>query len=94
MRSTPRSGSLDGICAYSILHLVDDRAAALAQIFRLLKPGGFFISSTVCLSESWVPYGALIWGMQLVGKAPMVKIFDKHTLVDEIRESGFVDILE
>ena len=84
--------SLDGICAYSLLHLVDDRSAALAQIFRLLKPGGFFISSTVCLGESWVPYGALIGVMRLIGKAPMVKIFDKRTLEDEIRQSGFVDI--
>lgn len=84
--------SLDGICAYSLLHLVEDRSAALEQIFRLLKPGGFFISSTVCLGESWVPYGALIGVMRLVGKAPMVKIFDKRTLEDEIRQSGFVDV--
>jgi len=84
--------NLDGICAYNLLHLVDDRSAALEQIFKLLKPGGFFISSTVCLGESWVPYGALIWAMRLVGKAPMVKIFEKRTLVDEIRQSGFVDI--
>jgi arsenite methyltransferase len=85
-------GSLDGICAYSILHLVEDRPAALAQIFRLLKPGGFFISSTVCLGDSWVPYGPLIGAMRLIGKAPMVQIFDKQTLEDEIRESGFVEI--
>ena len=84
--------SLDGVCAYSILHLVEDRPAALEQIFRLLKPGGFFVSSTVCLGESWVPYGPLIGAMRLIGKAPMVQIFDKHTLEDEIRESGFVDI--
>ena len=36
--------SLDGICAYSILHLVEDRSGALQQIHRLLKPGGFFVS--------------------------------------------------
>jgi ubiquinone/menaquinone biosynthesis C-methylase UbiE len=84
--------SLDGICAYSILHLVDDRSAALAQIFGLLKPGGFFISSTVCLGESWVPYGPLIGAMRMIGKAPMVKIFDRHTLEEEIRQSGFVEI--
>ena len=84
--------SLDGICAYSILHLVDDRSAALGQIFKLLKPGGFFVSSTVCLGESWVPYGALIGFMRLIGKAPMVKIFDKRTLEEEIRQSGFVEI--
>ena len=84
--------SLDGICAYSLLHLVEDRSAALEQIFGLLKPGGFFISSTVCLGESWVPYGALIWAMRLIGKAPMVKIFDKRTLEDEIRQGGFVEL--
>ncbi len=85
--------SLDGICAYSILHLVEDRAAALDQIFGLLKPGGFFISSTVCLGESWLPYGALIWVMRLFGKAPtVVESFDKQTLEDEIRQAGFVDI--
>ena len=84
--------SLDGICAYSLLHLVEDRSAALEHIFSLLKAGGFFISSTVCLGESWVPYGPLIWSMRLVGKAPMVKIFDKRTLEEEIRRSGFVDV--
>ena len=84
--------SLDGICAYNVLHLVDDRSAALEQIFRLLRPGGFFISSTVCLGESRIPYGPLIGAMRLVGKAPMVKIFDKDTLEDEIRQSGFVEI--
>ncbi len=83
--------SLDGICAYSLLHLLDDRPAALSRIFGLLKPGGFFISSTVCLGESWVPYGPLLWVMRALGKAPTVKIFDKRTLEDEVRRAGFVD---
>ena len=87
-----KAESLNGICAYSILHLVDDRLAALAQIFGLLKPGGFFISSTVCLGESWVPYGVIIGAMRLVGKAPRVEIFDKRTLEEEMRQAGFVEI--
>ena len=84
--------SLDGICAYSVLHLLDDRRVALSRIFGLLKPGGFFISSTVCLGESWVPYGPLLWAMRVLGKAPTVKIFDKRTLEDEVRRAGFVDL--
>jgi ubiquinone/menaquinone biosynthesis C-methylase UbiE len=84
--------SLDGICAYSLLHLLDDRPAALSRIFGLLKPGGFFISSTVCLSESWVPYGPILWAMRALGKAPMVNTFDKRTLEDEVRRAGFVDL--
>lgn len=84
--------SLDGICAYSILHLVEDRAAALNQIYGLLRPGGFFVSSTVCLGDTWVPYGALVTVMRWFGKAPMVKIFDSTTLDSEIRAAGFENV--
>jgi len=86
------AGSLDGICAYSLLHLVSDRAEALARIDRLLKPGGFFISSTVCLGESWVPYRPILRVMRWLGKAPMVKVIRKRTLEQEIRAAGFVDL--
>ncbi|MEO1334349.1 MAG: class I SAM-dependent methyltransferase [Myxococcota bacterium] len=84
--------SLDGICAYSLLHLVEDRAAVLDQVFRLLKPGGFFISSTVCLGGSWVPYAAIIRVMRWLGKAPMVKIITRQTVEQDIVQSGFVDV--
>jgi arsenite methyltransferase len=85
-------GSLDGICAYSLLHLVADRPAVLARIHRLLKPGGFFVSSTACLGESWVPYRPLLTVMRWLGKAPMAKVISKRTVEDEIRGAGFVDV--
>jgi arsenite methyltransferase len=87
-------GSLDGICAYSLLHLVEDRGAALARIHRLLKPGGFFVSSTVCLGESWVPYRPFLAAMRWIGKAPLVKVFSKQKLVEELSAAGFVDIAQ
>jgi len=86
--------SLDGICAYSLLHLVDDRRAALDQIYRLLKPGGFFASSTVCLGESRLPFGPVLRLMAWLGKAPPVEIFSKATLEDEVRDAGFVEITQ
>lgn len=84
--------SLDGICAYSILHLVSDLPGVLSQIFTLLKPGGFFVSSTVCLGESWVPFAPLLKMMRWIGKAPSVSILSKRRLEDEIRRAGFVDL--
>lgn len=90
--TTFADGSLDGICAYSILHLVEDRGAALERMFRLLKPGGFFISSTLCLSESRVPLRPVIAVMRWFGKAPYVDIFTKATLDREIRQAGFVEL--
>lgn len=90
--TTLAPGSLDGICAYSLLHLVEDRAAVLDRIYRMLKPGGFFISSTLCLGESWVPYRPLLRVMRWLGKAPMVKVLSRQALEDEVRRAGFVDV--
>lgn len=84
--------SFDGVCAYSLLHLVEDRPATLARIHQLLKPGGFFISSTVCLGESRLPMAPLLQLMRWLGKAPMVKLFSKQTIADDIRAAGFVNL--
>jgi arsenite methyltransferase len=87
-------GRLDCVWAFSILHLVDDRRRMLRTIFDLLEPGGSFISSNACLAEGWVPYGAIITLMRWFGKAPMVYIYDRETILRDIREAGFVDVEE
>ncbi|NUO47596.1 MAG: class I SAM-dependent methyltransferase [Polyangiaceae bacterium] len=85
-------GKVDGVWAYSILHLVEDRKRTLEIIFDLLEPGGTFISSNVCLGDSWVPYGAIITVMRWFGKAPRAYVYDRDTILREIREAGFVDV--
>jgi arsenite methyltransferase len=87
-------GALDGVCAYSILHLVEDRQAALERIYRLLKPGGFFVSSTTCLGESRAPYRPLLAVMRALGKAPWVSILTKAQLASELQRAGFVDVTQ
>ena len=82
----------DCVCAYNILHLVDDRAWTLRRVYELLKPGGFFVGSTAVLGESWIPFGPVLKVMQWLGKAPAVYIFDKDTHLRELRDAGFVDI--
>jgi ubiquinone/menaquinone biosynthesis C-methylase UbiE len=84
--------SLDGICAYSLLHLVRDRQATLQRIFQLLKPGGFFISSNVCLGDTWVPYGVILPVMRWIGKAPFVDVYSRERLEGDVRRAGFVDL--
>lgn len=84
--------SFDGICAYNILHLLDDRPATLRRIFELLKPGGFFVSSTVCLGESHVPYRPLLTVMRWLGKAPRVYVVRTDTIQAEMREAGFTKV--
>lgn len=85
-------GQFDGICAYNVLHLVDDRAATLQRTFELLRPGGFFVSSTAVLGESRVPHGPVLALLRWLGKAPRVHVCSLNTLLNEIREAGFVDV--
>ena len=85
--------SLDGLCAYSILHLVPDIQAALAHAFTLVKPGGYFVSSTVCLGgPAKLLYMPLISIMRLFGKAPAVGMHSKQQVIAEIQRAGFVDV--
>ena len=44
--------SLDMVLGLSILHLLKDRESAIARVYQMLKPGGFFVTSTVCIGES------------------------------------------
>lgn len=86
--------SLDGVYAGSLLHLVPDRAAVLHKAFGLLKPGGFFVSSTVCLGESWVPFTPVLRALRWLGRAPSVWALSRATLLRDIAEAGFVEVTE
>jgi len=87
-------GSLDVICAYSLLHLVRDRRECLSRMFDLLKPGGCLIASTVCLGESRLPYGLLLRVMHTLRRAPRVCVLSRRTLRDEVEAAGFEAVRE
>ena len=91
-------GSFDVVTGFNLLHLLRDLDGALAQIFMRVKPGGLFISKTVCLSGPGMPLAmrALLLGlplMQLVGRAPFVHKFAIARLEAAITGAGF-DIIE
>lgn len=66
-----RTGMYDAVMAFSLLHLVPDLPAALRNIHGALKPGGYFISKTVCLKDRSFWFLPLILPvMRLFGKAP------------------------
>ena len=80
------------MCAYNVLHLLPDWREALRSIHDRLKPGGFFVSSTPCLADSFVPFRPVLAAMRWVGKAPPVELLRAGTLVDAMREAGFSDL--
>lgn len=83
------AASYDAVLALSILHLLADRDAALAKVHRLLKPGGVFVSSTVCLGESlhWFQLVAPLG--RALGLLPLVRFFSIEDLGRALRNAGF-----
>ncbi|WP_323761189.1 class I SAM-dependent methyltransferase [Maricaulis sp.] len=82
-------GHFDVVLGMSILHLLDDRHAAMQKAMRLLKPDGVFITSTACLLDGfWFMVPILPIG-RMLGAFPPVKAFGGRKLRREIVDAGF-----
>jgi ubiquinone/menaquinone biosynthesis C-methylase UbiE len=83
----------DAVCAFSLLHLVDDLDQTLLHLRKQIKPGGYFISKTACLADMNMLIRPMIKVMQMIGKAPHVLVFNAGGLESAIRKAGF-DVVE
>jgi len=50
-----QAGPFDVVLAFNLLHLLPDLRAGLGQVRALLKPGGMFISKTICPKGASMP---------------------------------------
>ncbi len=82
-------GQYDVILGLSILHLLENKEEVLEKVLKLLKPGGVFVSSTVCMADrmSFFKYIAPL-GRKL-GLLPILKIFSEQNLLESMENSGF-----
>ena len=81
--------SLDVVLGLSILHLLPNREGAIARAWRLLKPGGVFISSTACLADSHGFLRPFLAAGRWLGLLPFVKFFSRAELEAEFTAAGF-----
>lgn len=83
------AGTVDVVIGFSLLHLLENKENVVAAIYKLLKPGGLFITSTVCIDSSmrflklFAPIG------KLLGLMPPVKFFTTQELKDCMQTAGF-----
>lgn len=84
------SASFDVVMGHSILHLLRPKArkAVLAKVHRLLKPGGVFVSSTVCLGEMAGAMKALAAVIRSLPLMPPVQSLSLDGLRREITSAG------
>lgn len=84
------AASLDAVLGLNVIHLLPDRQSVLTEVARILKPYGVFVSSTVCLGNSYfrfikpfVPLG------KFLGVMPDVYVLTESELASEVRDAGF-----
>ena len=85
----PAGRRFDMVLALSLLHLLEDRDAALARIHEILAPGGVFVSSTACLQKY---FGFLRYVAPLarrLGLFPLLRVFSEEDLLRSIEAAGF-----
>ncbi|MFB6340299.1 class I SAM-dependent methyltransferase [Saccharicrinis sp. FJH62] len=51
MQNDFKNACFDAIVSYHVIHLLEDIEKVLQKIHDLLKPGGLFILTTVCLKD-------------------------------------------
>ncbi len=83
------NNAYDAILGHSILHLLENYQEVIAQAYRLLKPGGFFVTNTACLNDHMAYMKYLMPLMRWVGLAPYVKFFSQHDLEQAMQIAGF-----
>lgn len=79
----------DAVLAMNLLHLVEDRAGALARIRAMLPAGGVFAASTACLGDfmPWFRWVAPLG--RALGRLPHVEVFTEAAFLEELSAAGF-----
>lgn len=82
-------GPFDAICAFNVLHLVDDLPGPLRDLYRSLKPGGLLISKTWCFADLGRRPRLLFGALKAVGPFPPATSLTEAQLRQMLQAAGF-----
>lgn len=86
---TAVDGRYDAVLGLSILHLLEDKDAAIAKVFAMLKPGGIFVSSTTCIGDTMKIFKVVAPIGKAMGLLPQLDVMTSSELVASLAAAGF-----
>jgi ubiquinone/menaquinone biosynthesis C-methylase UbiE len=81
--------SLDAVLGHNILHLLEDMEDTIARVYRMLRPGGVFISSTACIADMKRLFRMIVPIGNFLRVIPLVRVFTSKELQDSLTNAGF-----
>lgn len=81
--------SVDAVMAHNLLHLLEDREQVIADVYRMLRTGGVFVSSTACLGDMMFLFRLIIPVGRALRLFPLVKVFTAAELRKSLEDRGF-----
>jgi ubiquinone/menaquinone biosynthesis C-methylase UbiE len=66
--------TFDVVLALSILHLLKNKEEVITKVHKMLKPGGIFVTSTVCLGDNMKWFKLIAPIGKFLGFFPLVKV--------------------
>ena len=85
----PDGGPFDAICAFNVLHLVDDLPGLLRRLHAALAPGGLLICKTWCFGDLSLRFRLLFKGLRLAGLFPPATFLTQDQLHQALTGAGF-----
>ncbi len=82
--------TFDAVLALSILHLLKNKEEVVTKVHRMLKPGGIFVTSTICLGDTKLRIIRFVAPIgKTLGLLPLLRVFTVRDLVDSLTRAGF-----
>jgi ubiquinone/menaquinone biosynthesis C-methylase UbiE len=81
--------TLDAVLGLSILHLLENRDDVIAKVHKMLKPGGVFVTSTMCIGDTMKFFRVIAPVGKFFGLMPLLKVFTAKELEASLTDAGF-----
>ena len=81
--------SFDVVLGMGILHLLENKKEVIAKVYKMLKLGGVFITSTACLGDTMKWFKAIASIGVFLRLIPLVKVFTSKELENNLSDAGF-----